>query len=482
MAQTFTLDIGLEIHTQLKTQSKAFCPDPVLFGAQPNSLVSPISLGHPGTLPVVNKKMVEFAIRLGLAFGCEINRFSFFDRKNYFYPDLPKGYQITQDKAPICLGGNIQFRSKEGEWKTAQLNRIHMEEDAGKSIHGESANETCIDLNRAGVGLLEIVTEPVLHSAADAAACLMEVRKMVRFLDIGDGNMEEGSFRCDANISIRPVGSETLGSKVEIKNMNSFRHVQKSIEFEFSRQSAILNSGGTVVSETRMFDVEKGETYSMRTKETLNDYRYFPDPDLAPMMVSDQMLNYIKAGMPELPYPLYLHFTQKLGLPEADAFFLTESRELVRYFQSLLAENVIPKTAANWLMTTVRSWLNEQGRDLDEFPVSPSSLARLIQLVSDGKLSHSVAVQDVFQVLVDQPDLDIEAFATKENLLLQFDEDSLKNTIQEVIAAFPDKVKEYQSGRKALLGMFIGEMKKRSTAKSDPKLVSQLLEEALSGK
>lgn len=294
--------------------------------------------------------------------------------------------------------------------------------------------------------------------------------------------MEEGSFRCDANISIRPVGSDKLGSKVEIKNMNSFRHVQKSIEFEFSRQSSILNSGGTVVSETRMFDVEKGETYSMRTKETLNDYRYFPDPDLAPMMVSDQMLHDIKAGMPELPYPLFLHFTQQLGLPEADAFFMTESRESVYYFQSLLAEKVNPKTAANWLMTTVRSWLNEQGRDLDEFPVSPAALARLIQLVSDGKLSHSVAVQDVFQVLVDQPDLDIEAFATKENLLLQFDEDSLKNTIQEVLAAFPDKVKEYQSGRKALLGMFIGEMKKRTTAKSDPKLVSQLLEEALSGK
>jgi aspartyl-tRNA(Asn)/glutamyl-tRNA(Gln) amidotransferase subunit B len=294
--------------------------------------------------------------------------------------------------------------------------------------------------------------------------------------------MEEGSFRCDANISIRPVGSETLGSKVEIKNMNSFRHVQKSIEFEFTRQSAILNSGGTVVSETRMFDVEKGETYSMRTKETLNDYRYFPDPDLAPIMVSDQMLHDIKAGMPELPYPLFLHFTQQLGLPEADAFFLTESRELVHYFQSLLAEKVNPKTAANWLMTTVRSWLNEKGTDLDGFPVSPAQLAYLIRLVSDGKLSHSVAVQDVFPDLANQPDLDVEAFAAKENLLLQFDESSLKTTIQEILAAFPDKVKEYQSGRKALLGMFIGEMKKRSTDKSDPKRVSQLLEEALSGK
>jgi aspartyl-tRNA(Asn)/glutamyl-tRNA(Gln) amidotransferase subunit B len=479
MAQTFTLDIGLEIHTQLKTQSKAFCADPVFFGAVPNSLVSPISLGHPGTLPVMNEKVAEYAIRLGLAFGCEINRFSFFDRKNYFYPDLPKGYQITQDKAPICLGGEIRFRSKEGVWKTASLNRIHMEEDAGKSIHGEASNETLIDLNRAGVGLLEIVTEPVLHSAADAAACLMEVRKMVRFLDIADGNMEEGSFRCDANISIRPEGTEKLGSKVEIKNMNSFRHVQKSIDFECKRQSAILESGGEVISETRMFNVESGETYAMRTKETLNDYRYFPDPDLAPLIVSDQMLNDIKAGMPELPYPLFLRFTQELGLPETDAVFLTESRELVQYFQSLLAENVIPKTAANWLMTSVRSWLNEKGTDLDEFPVSPTQLACLIQLVSGGELSHSVAVQELFPALTSSPQMDIAQYARDTNLLLETDDSAVKIAIEQVLDAFPDKVKEYKNGKKALLGMFMGELKKRFPSKADPKVVSKLIEGAL---
>jgi aspartyl-tRNA(Asn)/glutamyl-tRNA(Gln) amidotransferase subunit B len=479
MGETYTIDIGLEIHTQLKTQSKAFCSDPVSFGGDPNSLISPITMGHPGTLPVLNERMTEFAIRLGLAFGCEINRFSFFDRKNYFYPDLPKGYQITQDKAPICLGGEIPYRSKDGVWKTAKLNRIHMEEDAGKSLHGSYEDKTGIDLNRAGTGLLEIVTEPVLKSAADAAACLVEVRKMVRFLDIGDGNMEEGSFRCDANISVRPVGSPTLGSKVEIKNMNSFRYVQKSIEFEFLRQSALLDAGETVISETRMFDIVRGETYGMRTKETLNDYRYFPDPDLAPLIVSDEMLNAVKADLPELPYVLFQKYTKVLGLSDADAVFLTESRFVVQYFEALCKENIPAKSAANWLMTTVRSWLNEQAADIEIFPVKPTQLAVVIRLVLEGKVSHQIATQQIFNQLIIDPQLDIENFATRNNLILESDEKRIQEAIEAVLVAFPEKVKEYKSGKKALLGMFMGELRKRSDSKSDPKLVARLLEDAL---
>jgi len=482
MNEIFTLDIGLEIHTQLNTQSKAFCSDAVLFGASPNSLVSPISLGHPGTLPVVNEKLAEFAIRLGLAFGSEIQRSNFFDRKNYFYPDLPKGYQITQDKAPICVGGEIRYRTKEGIWKTAQLNRIHMEEDAGKSIHTENSTETCIDLNRAGVGLLEIVTEPILHSAADAAACLMEVRKMVRFLGISDGNMEEGSFRCDANISIRPLGEIQLGSKVEIKNMNSFRHVQKSIEFEFKRQSELLLAGGTIISETRMFDIVSGETYGMRTKETLNDYRYFPDPDLAPLLISEAKLSQIQSELPELPYSLFQRYTTELGLSDTDAVFVSESREQVAYFESLISRKIPAKQAANWLMTTVRFWLNENSVEIDSFPVSALKLAELIQMVVDQKLSHSSASQQVFQALVQQPEMDIEKFSQENHLLLETDESGIRNQISQVIASFPDKVKEYRNGKKALIGMFMGELRKTTDPKSDPKMISRLLEEALSEK
>jgi aspartyl-tRNA(Asn)/glutamyl-tRNA(Gln) amidotransferase subunit B len=479
MSQTYTLTVGLEIHTQLKTQSKVFCADPNLFGARPNTLVSPVSLGHPGTLPVFNEKVAELAIRLGLAFGCNIRKHSAFDRKNYFYPDLPKGYQITQDRLPICVGGEIRFRTKEGEWKSTKLNRIHIEEDAGKSLHADSQTETNIDLNRAGVPLLEIVTEPVITSASDAAACLMEVRKLVRFLEVGDGNMEEGSFRCDANISIRPEGQEKLGNKVEIKNMNSFKHVQKSIDYEFQRQSQILNSGGEVVSETRMFDVLTGETYGMRSKETLNDYRYFPDPDLAPLQISEDWLNSIRSAMPELPNALFSKYTLEYGLPDSDSLFLTESKSTVSYFEGLLSENISPKQASNWIMTTLQSALNDSGLELDEFSLRPGQLAPLIQLVDSGKVSHSVAVQILFPALVHQTDLTIEEFARQKNLILDSDEGAVRDIVKSILADFPEKVKEYKSGKKALLGMFMGELRKKSDARTDPKLVSKVLEEEL---
>jgi aspartyl-tRNA(Asn)/glutamyl-tRNA(Gln) amidotransferase subunit B len=480
MKHQYELTIGLEIHTQLKTQSKAFCADPNLFGAEPNTLVSPISLGHPGSMPVFNQKVAELAVRLGLALECTIRNRSFFDRKNYFYPDLPKGYQITQDQSPICKGGQIRYRDKSGQWQTVPLNRIHIEEDAGKLVHTGSDGSSGVDLNRAGVPLLEIVTEPALHSASDAAACLMEVRKLVRYLGVGDGNMEEGSFRCDANISVRKNPSEPLGKKVEIKNMNSFRHVQKSIEFEYNRQVNLLEAGEEVQPETRMFDAEKGQTFALRHKESLNDYRYFPDPDLAPLDLEQSFIDEIQEGMPALPYALFHKYHSELHLPEADAFQLTESRETVLYFEAMLQAGLPPKAAANWINTQVRSWLNEHDSDLSSFPVSPAALSELVLLVLDGKVSHSMAVQTVFPALMENPEADLSDLVNSLHAWVSEDASGLMMEIEKVLNAFPEKVADYRKGKKNLLGLFMGEVRKK-LPQADPKVIAQTLENALKG-
>ncbi len=356
----YTVVIGLEVHAQLSIKSKIFNSDSAAYGGAPNTHVGVITLAHPGTLPKLNRLAIEHAIKMGIACHSEISRLQIFDRKNYFYPDLPKGYQITQDRTPICKGGFISVKTKDGQPHDVKLNRIHLEEDAGKSIHLENETDTLVDFNRAGVALIEIVTEPVIKTSEAAALLLSEIRKIVRYLDICDGNMEEGSLRCDANVSVMLNGDKELGKKVEVKNMNSFRHVQRAIEYELERQIDLLEKGELVISETRTFNVTDGKTYGMRKKEELNDYRYFPDPDLSPLVISDEWLEEIKSQMPALPNELYQKFVTQYELPEYDAHVLTETKELAAYFEELCSFNQLRKENSNWLMGPVKSYLNEQ--------------------------------------------------------------------------------------------------------------------------
>lgn len=477
--EKYTVVIGLEIHAQLQTQSKIYNADSAAYGGAPNSHVSVITLAHPGTLPKLNRKVVEYAIRMGLACNSEISRYQIFDRKNYFYPDLPKGYQLTQDRTPICKGGQITITTKAGE-HSIPLNRIHIEEDAGKSIHLENEPDTLVDFNRAGVPLIEIVTEPALRSSEEAAALLAEVRRLVRYLEICDGNMEEGSLRCDANVSLMLKGAKEYGKKVEIKNMNSMRHVQRAVDFEVARQAAILESGGAVISETRTFDVGTGETYGMRTKEELNDYRYFPDPDLSPLEVSDEWLNAIKAAMPELPRELIEKFVSKYNLPKYDANVLTQSKEMAQYFESVCVFTSNYKAVSNWLMGPVKSYLNEHLVEVDQLPVTPQTMAQMLELIESGKVSFAAASQKLFPEMIANPLVSPVDLAHRLNLIQDSNLDSLTPVVEQIIQDFPLKVKEYKSGRKAILTMFMGEAMKRTKGKADPKLVNELFLQKLS--
>lgn len=471
--------IGLEVHAQLLTSSKIFASDATTFGDQPNVNVSVISLAHPGTLPKLNRQTVELAVKMGLACHSEITRFQIFDRKNYFYPDLPKGYQLTQDRTPICKGGSIAIRLKDGSERTVQLNRIHMEEDAGKSIHLEGEPDTLIDFNRAGVSLIEIVTEPVIYSSEEAGALLTEIRKLVRYLDICDGNMEEGSLRCDANVSVKLKTADVLGKKVEVKNMNSIRNVQRAIDFEIERQISELENGKAVVSETRTFDANLGKTFGMRTKEELNDYRYFPDPDLSPLIISEEWLTAIHKSMPSLPHELLERYMKDYQLPEYDAYVLTDTREVAEYFEAVCANTKNYKAASNWVMGPVKSFLNEHNLDIRQFPVSPSQLSELINLIEAGQVNFSVASQRLFPELVRQQDRPVLQLAQELNLIQDRSEDTLVPIIDQVIREFPLKVEEYQNGKKGIISMFMGEVMKRSKGKADPKLATQILEKKL---
>jgi aspartyl-tRNA(Asn)/glutamyl-tRNA(Gln) amidotransferase subunit B len=366
----YTVVVGLEVHAQLLTETKIYNTDSNAFGSEPNTNIGVITLAHPGTLPLLNKKVVEYAIKMGLACHCSISRFNIFDRKNYFYPDLPKGYQLTQDRTPICKGGFVTVTTKAGV-RDIPLNRIHIEEDAGKSIHLENETDTLVDFNRAGVPLIEIVTEPAIRTSEEASACLSEIRKLVRYLEICDGNMEEGSMRCDANVSVMLHDAKEFGKKVEIKNMNSMRNVQHAIDFEVDRQIALLEEGKAVISETRTYNVSDGKTYGMRTKEELNDYRYFPDPDLSPMIVSEEWLNEIGESMPALPRDLYNKFVKEYGLPEYDSHVLTDSKDVAWYFEEVCKHTTNYKAASNWTMGQVKSYLNETGKSAYDLQVKP---------------------------------------------------------------------------------------------------------------
>ena len=475
----YQLVIGLEVHSQLLTNSKMFAADGAEYGRAPNTQISVITLGHPGTLPKVNKKAIEFAIKMGLACNSEITRHNIFARKNYFYPDLPKGYQITQDKGPICVGGTVPIKLEDGTTKEVLLNRVHMEEDAGKSIHLAGESDTFVDYNRAGTALIEIVTEPDLRSPEEAYAFLVEIKKLVKYLDICDGNMEEGSLRCDANISVMLKGAKEYGKKVEVKNMNSFRNVFRAIEHEHERIIGILEAGEEVISETRTFDANTGTTASMRTKEDLNDYRYFPEPDLSPVVVSEEWLNSIKESMPTLPRDYHRKFVEAYGLPDYDAGFLTESKEMAIWFDSLCSKTKNYKAASNWMMGPIKSSLNDSEYQIENFPINADSLADLIALIDEGKVSFTVASQKIYPELLQVSNESALEIAQRLNLIQESDEGSLRPIVEAVLAANAAKVAEYKSGKKGLMGMFMGQVMQKSQGKADPKVATKLLTELL---
>jgi len=477
--QKYEIVIGLEVHAQLSTVSKVFNGDSTEYGNLPNTNVSVHTLAHPGTLPRLNKKVVEYAIKIGLATNCAISRFQYFDRKQYFYPDLPKGYQTTQDKTPICKGGFVEIKAKDAEPKKIGLTKIHIEEDAGKSMHLEGGNESLVDLNRAGTPLIEIVTEPDIRNADEAYAFLTEIRKLVRYLEICDGNMEEGSMRCDVNISLRPLGQEEYGKKVEVKNLNSFSNVRKAIELEYDRQSAILAAGESVLSETRTFNTVEMRTASLRTKEDLNDYRYFPEPDLQPLTISEEWLNTVQKAMPALPQELHNRFTNQYGLPDYDASVLTDNKEIALFFDDLCQKTKNYKTASNWMMGPVKSYLNELSLHISDYPLTTEKLAGMIELVDSNKVSNLMATQRIYPEMLKNPSKTALLVAQELNLLQDSSDDFIKPLIEEVLSRFPDKVVAYKAGKTGLLGMFVGEVMKAAKGKADPKKTNEIVAKML---
>ena len=470
--------IGLEVHAQLLTKSKLFCGDSAAFGGAPNTHISPITLAHPGTLPKMNKKAIEYAVKLGLALNCDIEKINHFARKNYFYPDLPKGYQVSQHTTPICKNGKVKIRVDDTE-RYILLNRIHMEEDAGKSLHDVDELYTAIDLNRAGVPLLEIVSEPDLHSSEEAFAYVTELRRLVRWLNICDGNMEEGSMRCDANISIRLKGETKLGTRVEVKNLNSIRNVKRAIDVEVNRLIDIVESGEKVLQQTRSYDADNNTTFSLRSKEEADDYRYFADPDLTPFNITDEFLHRVKAAMPALPEELEKKYKTEFNLPDYDVQVICGDKSLVDFFEAIVKHTTNYKAAVNWLMGPVKSYLNEKGIEISDFPLPPKNIRALVQLVDDGKVNFSIASSKIFYALLASPEKTPLQIATELNLLQESDHGSVAAWVDEVIAKMPDKVKEYKGGKKGLISLFVGEVKKISKGKADMNLVNKLLAEKL---
>jgi aspartyl-tRNA(Asn)/glutamyl-tRNA(Gln) amidotransferase subunit B len=476
--ENYVAVIGLEIHAQLQTQSKAFCKDSTEFGSMPNTQVSAISLGHPGTLPVHNVKAVEYAMMMGMALHCDIREYNKYSRKNYFYADLPKGYQITQDSTPICTNGYVPIKTADGI-KKIHLTRIHMEEDSGKSLHDQHLEYTLVDYNRAGVPLIEIVSEPEIKNGEEAYAYISEIRKLVRYLGICDGNMEEGSLRCDANVSIMPKGSATFGTKVEVKNMNSMSNVKRAIEHEIERQAELLDKGESFESETRGFNPLDGSTFSMRAKEMANDYRYFPEPDLPPLLITEDWKESVRKAMPMLPSEVMNKLEKEHGLPLYDVEVISEDKAIAKYYLSLSEVTNNYKAAANWLMGSIKSYLNETATSIAQFPVEPSAIAKLIKLVDEGQLSNSAAAQKVFPALLKEPNKDVLLLAQELNVIQTGDKDFIGELIETALNKFPDKIKEYKNGKTNLLGLFVGEVMRNSKGKADPRVVNEELRKRL---
>jgi len=496
--------IGLEIHAQLQTQTKIFCGCSTGFGAVPNSHVCPVCLGLPGALPVLNRRAVDFAIKAALALGCDVQRESIFARKNYFYPDLPKGYQISQYERPLALGGGLEIavardsrpvdhdsgdggngstdprRGLDPATKFVRLTRIHMEEDAGKSLHEgfyDSDRRTYLDFNRSGVPLIEIVSEPDMRSAEEASQFFSKLRSILVWIGVNDGNMEEGSLRCDANVSVRPVGEQRLGTKAEVKNVNSFRYLHKAIEYEIDRQIDVLESGGRVVQETRLWDSSSGRTTSMRSKEEAHDYRYFPEPDLPPLIVGAARVDAVRETMPELPEARRQRFVAAYAIPDYDAGVLTQSAALADYFEAVARASGNAKAASNWVMGELLRTMKERDVDVAAVPLTPVALAGLIQLVDKGTISSSVA-KDVFAKMYESG-RPAEAIVAAEGLAQTSDESALLAIVQDVIAANPDAIAQVRAGRNNAFGFLVGQAMKASKGKGNPKMINELLRKAL---
>ncbi|MDH4069646.1 MAG: Asp-tRNA(Asn)/Glu-tRNA(Gln) amidotransferase subunit GatB [Ignavibacteria bacterium] len=479
--------IGLEVHAQLLTASKAFCSCSTQFGVEPNSNVCPVCLGMPGTLPVLNRNLVEFIIRMGLATGCSITPRSVFARKNYFYPDLPKGYQISQFDLPLCTGGSVEIDLDDGSRKTIRLTRIHMEEDAGKSIHDIDV-DTLVDVNRCGVPLIEIVSEPDMRSPREAYLFLTRIRQLVTYLGICDGNMEEGSLRADANISVRRKGTTPFGTKTEVKNMNSFRYVERALEFEINRQIQVLTEGGTVAQETLLWDANLGVAIPMRSKEEAHDYRYFPDPDLVPVLVEEAWTGRIRESMPELPTVRRDRFESTLGLPRYDADVLTAEKETADYFEDTLQELTnqtgrdrkdLAKPVSNWVMTDILRVMGERKLAIGQVPISPVRLAGMIRLILDGTISGTIA-KELFEEMLGS-DEDPESIVERKGLVQVSDHGVLSAAIQEVLDNSPDQVRKYINGSDKVFGFFVGQTMKKLQGKGNPSVINELLRKKLDG-
>ncbi len=473
-SEKYEIVIGLEVHAQLLTKSKLFSGDSAAYGAEPNTRVSAITLAHPGTLPKLNRKAVEYAVKMGLACGSSITRENYFARKNYFYPDLPKGYQVTQHTTPVCVGGSVTVILN-GEEHRVKLHHIHLEEDAGKSIHDQDPEYTSIDLNRAGTPLIEIVSEPDLRSGDEAYQFLYEIRKLVRYLGICDGNMEEGSLRCDANVSVRKKGDTVLGTRVEIKNLNSMRFVRTAINFEANRLISMLEKGERIVQETRNFDDRTGTTSPSREKEDADDYRYFPEPDLTAILVEQDFIEKIRITIPALPKERMKKYTADYGLSTYDGEILTEEKSFSDYFESIIQHTSNYKAAANWMLGPIRSWVNENRAGVGDFPLKPAQIASVIGLVEEGKLSFSIASTRLLELLKENPLADPLQIAADNNLLQESNASALEPVIEEVLRNFAGKVEEYRKGKKGLLSLFVGEVMKRTKGRADPKLANELL-------
>lgn len=470
--------IGLEVHAQLNTRSKLFSGDANAFGSLQNTHVSPITLGHPGTLPRMNKLAIEQAIKMGLVCGSEISKSNYFARKNYFYPDLPKGYQISQHTTPICIGGEVHIVTLHGE-RNIKLTRIHLEEDAGKSIHDQNESLTLLDYNRAGVPLIEIVSEPDMHSAEEAAAYLTEIRKLVRWIGVCDGNMEEGSLRCDANVSVRLKGARQLGTRVEVKNLNSIKHLKHAVELEIDRLIELTEKGIGIIQETRSYDADKGFTFAIRTKEDAEDYRYFPEPDLAPFELDDSFVEGLQKEIPELPSKRIIRYKTEYGLSDYDALQLTEEKELSDLYDTLAESTTHKKILANFLIGPVRSYLSENDLNWISVEIRVENWCKLLDLVSDGKVGFSGAAQKLLSAMLKDNSTDPVELAIELDLIQDANQDEIKDWVLQVLQNMPDKVEEYKKGKKGLLGLFIGEVKKISKGKADPQKTTALFNEYL---